>query len=515
MLQVRTLFATGLAGILATLTACGDDDGMVVPDAGPGETDSGPIMIDAGRDAGPPVVGACDAVREVTGEMGVTTLTGDTSMIDTRARDLGPECGNPDAARFAPQEIIAYTVPGTGMTGIRFSTDHAGTEAEFAVVVQVRETCETIPSGPRTCFNPADGALHPSGAFMAEGGSTVYFVVTGYSEPPTGILEEGTWELTIETVDNAAPTITAAQAALLAESFELHVAGMDDGSASGYSGTFLDASGAGVDFNEDGTPDVVGGAFLNDVSGMTSFVGYDRYPSVRELFTEAGVTQMEVRVVDDFGLESDPLTVTVGEPLGVADACGDTAFCAIELTCDTAACAPATAATTACAAATAVTITPPTTATTSTTVTGTVPDGVGLMEASCTTPPGAPGPETLYSVVVPAGAYDLIARTDLSGTGETDTVLSLRTACGDPTTEIACNDDIDTAGMVYTSRIEALDVPAGTHTIVVEQWGEPGAAGPFQMEVSLRPVLATGEACDNAGVMNRCAAGACASSVCP
>ena len=35
--------------------------------------------------------------------------------------DLGADCGNPEAARFAPQEVVADTVPGTEPVGVLFT----------------------------------------------------------------------------------------------------------------------------------------------------------------------------------------------------------------------------------------------------------------------------------------------------------------------------------------------------------------------------------------------------------
>jgi hypothetical protein len=41
------------------------------------------------------------------------------------------------------------------------------------------------------------------------------------------------------------------------------------------------------------------------------------------------------------------------------------------------------------------------------------------------------------------------------------------------------------------------------------------SGAPFAMEVSLRPVLASGATCDMTGANNRCAGGACAGGTCP
>src|SRR5262245_60728864 len=92
---------------LVTFTACGDDSGP--PPDGSVPMD-GPAQIDGGRrDGGPTATAVCMATRAITGMTGTMTVTGDTSLVNTRPTDLGPDCGNAGAARFAPQEVLAYT----------------------------------------------------------------------------------------------------------------------------------------------------------------------------------------------------------------------------------------------------------------------------------------------------------------------------------------------------------------------------------------------------------------------
>ncbi len=51
---------------------------------------------------------------------------------------------------------------------------------------------------------------------------------------------------------------------------------------------------------------------------------------------------------------------------------------------------------------------------------------------------------------------------------------------------------------------------AGAYTVFVVKAGHPSETPiPYEVEVSLRPVLGTGAACDPAEVTNRCGAGAC------
>jgi len=159
---------------------------------------------------------------------------------------------------------------------------------------------------------------------------------------------------------------------------------------------------------------------------------------------------------------------------------------------------------------------------TSATVTGSVPAMAGSIDDNGVCDSDTEGAEVLYQLTVPVAvapvtAYDVVLDTENATTGEGDTIVYLQSTCGDPETTGECNDDIDLEGMNYASHLETNAVAAGTHTVVVEGYGVLMAALAFELEVSLRPVLATGTACDPAGVMNRCAAGACpaATPVCP
>ena len=68
--------------------------------------------------------------------------------------------------------------------------------------------------------------------------------------------------------------------------------------------------------------------------------------------------------------------------------------------------------------------------------------------------------------------------------------------------------------MDYRSRVDVRNVTGGTYTIFVEPF-RPGAATAFTLEVSLRPVLGSGAACDPAQLRNRCSTGACPSGATP
>jgi hypothetical protein len=204
--------------------------------------------------------------------------------------------------------------------------------------------------------------------------------------------------------------------------------------------------------------------------------------------------------------------VRVLNEVGLGATCDDTNVCATGLMCTSAVCTAPAEVTTACAGATAIAVTPPTTTTTTGSATGSLAAGTGVLMGSCGPTEGS---EALYTVTVPAGSFDLIARTDLDGTMDTDTIVYVRSTCADPLTEVACNDDV--GGGVLGSRAEVTDASPGTYTIAVEPYGEGAADQPFELEVGLRPILAAGTACDPAGEMNRCAGMPCdaSSMMCP
>jgi len=136
----------------------------------------------------------------------------------------------------------------------------------------------------------------------------------------------------------------------------------------------------------------------------------------------------------------------------------------------------------------------------------------GFVEPSCTTPGSAEGREAVVSLEVPAGGrFDLVADTNNAVTDDTDTLIHLREQCIDPRTEVpgACNDDIDAS--TDASRIEVLDVAAGTYFLVVERrtFSATVRSKDVRVKLELRPVVSQGEACDPSGVQSRCATGSC------
>lgn len=504
-----------LVSVLTSLLhGCPTTPPVVVPDAG-SEPDAGP-GTDApvvGTDA--PVLSSCESVRTVTlAATGTTTATGDTTgRSSTPAQACAPMA--------APREVIEITLPGpaTELTGLRFSLQQAGTPENFDTIVEVREACDDETTA--VCFDDA-GEPRSAGTFAAAGGSTRFLVVTGYN-PPTDAanLLFGPWEMVLEVVPNQhAPVLTAASALTIGDDVRVIATGTDDeGDVEAVAVTFLDAAGAVVgidtDFDTSTPAEMELFAALRGIAPGTAFEGYATFAEIATLPAWANVASARVRVIDSFLLESNELTVTetAGTLVGLGDACDATNVCDLGYACVSALCAIPAPVVTACGAATplAATAGAPATATV------TVPAGPGIVpfaDVDCTD--GAPSGEALVDLTIPAGTWDVTITTAGSVTGTTDTVVYLQSSCGDPATELGCNDDV--SGTDYSSLLEVADVPGGDHTLVVELYD--GATEPTMVGVTVElvEVLATGATCDPSGETNRCATGVCpatGTAVCP
>ncbi|MCZ7683084.1 MAG: hypothetical protein M5U28_31450 [Sandaracinaceae bacterium] len=228
-------------------------------------------------------------------------------------------------------------------------------------------------------------------------------------------------------------------------------------------------------------------------------------------------THATYRVFDSAWAMSAPLRVDIEEAtlVGFGEACDGTHVCRPEMTCASGTCAvqgpPAVACSGAIdlgAAADGVPVTR----------TGTTGAGYGVFAPStaCVADPnGGIGAETIYTVTVPAGVTaDLILTTDLPETGSTDTILYVRSTCGDSGTELGCNDD--RARSDVQSDVTLMDLTEGTYYVFVERYGglASGTIG-HALRATLRPVLGSGEPCDDTGATNRCASGACSAGTCP
>lgn len=536
----RCAAALSVLLLVVGTAACGDD-AAPTPDAGAPDA-----RLDGGApeastpeasvpDAGGPVApGTCEAPRPVLGVEGAVTVGFDTTDGPDGALDLGEACSSAAEPR-SPQEVIAYTVPGTGPHAILFTTATAETLTNFDTLVQVRTSCAEIPSAgfPPTCFDEISQTDPRSrGAVTAEGGDVLYFVVTGFLDPAApDEIDRGPGALEITARPNAAPSITGGDLRAIGIRTELEARGTDaDGDAAGLSATFLGADGAAVDLDGDGTvPDPLLAYFDEPPGAADSFTGVVTVFAIRvgtgaallsERLRRLRVASARLRAFDEaFVLSADEVTVplrTVPE-VGFGEACDADHACYLGLRCSSRGkCEATPVVAAACDAAAALELPTPTDTTTSVVVSGTLTNEQGYFEGSCA---HSPEVERIYDVVVPDRPVDLLATTDLAGTAGSDTVLYVRSICADLSTEVAggCNDDISgTANL--RSELVLRNMPAGTYALFVEYAAHPAAGGsPFELRVSLRPVLPAGASCDPAEASNRCAAGACPAdtSVCP
>jgi hypothetical protein len=276
--------------------------------------------------------------------------------------------------------------------------------------------------------------------------------------------------------------------------------------------------------------DALSGNFARPVTGALSFAERSRIPLDAAGGSRAlGATGAYVRTVDRAGVQSvsDVVApVRAGTVVGRGETCSETFVCPEELSCapGTFTCEPTPTRVATCSSATPLGIPTPTTMTTTTSVMGNLASGDGLFNDSCDEADGpvvTDGREDIYQVHVPAGTFDLLLTTDLSGTAvDADTVVYVRHDCVDPATGPAewCNDDIE-RGANTRSSVVALDLAEGDYYVFVEPWGTitPDTTVRYELGASLRPVLPAGRPCDPAEAMNRCADGDCvpATRMCP
>ncbi|GAB4204450.1 MAG: hypothetical protein OHK0013_19420 [Sandaracinaceae bacterium] len=519
--------ARSLGGVVALATGCGGTPAPEPIDAT--FPDAAIVFPDASA------TDPCDAPTRVTGTLGTPTeVMLDTTMTDERPRDLGLACGNVTARRWARQEVIEYTVPGTGPVGVSISTANMGTDTRFNTVLQIRRSCTQVPTAtfPPSCFDDAGMEIRASGGIQAMGGDTIFIYVTGYSEPDAVTMQqdEGRVRVTITAAPNAPPTLTTGSFRLIQNDSRIEAQGTDaDGNILGVTLGLFNASGR-LDFNGDGVGnelDVFDFRFA-EVTGTTDWSGRVDISGMELRFAEVcrspmvRCTEAVLVAYDSAYASSAPLRVPVRDAtvVGFGDTCdGLETVCAAGLVCNAMTCEPTPAALAACMGATPIVVPEPMGTATSGSATATIPAGMsGTFLAPTGCAPGmggdpTSGPERVFSVAVPAGTYDLTFATNRPGTGTTDTVLYVRGECGDPTDDLGCQDDI--ARGMLGSTVTVMNATEGDYFAIVETYG--GGGGPVEIQATLKPVLATGEACDPAGVANRCAMGVCNATtmVCP
>ena len=489
---------------IVLLLAVGCNPAQTVVDAGGGGTDAPITPPDAylAPDSCDP-----DHIHALEGMAGGTvSIDFDTTMTTTRPRDLGEACGNTAAdIRWAPQEVVAFHVPGTGMQGVQFSTDNAMTTFGFNTLIQVRQgSCRSIPTMrfPPSCFDDVSTSnLASTGGLTVMGGSMLYFVVTGYSHPPAGemAVDRGNVHVTFTVTPNTAPVLMSGYSVFSNGNTLVQAVATDaEGPIAGYSLAFYNAMGQ-IDINGDGT--------ANDQDVLTlNFDSVDRAPpmytghasidgmTMYQLATychQAAVacTQIGLRVFDAQFAVSNLLMVQAADAaiVGVGATCDTLHLCAGGLTCTTGSCAALPAATTECAAAIDLPITTPTVGTpTMAAAAGTTTAGTGVFAASCA---ATAGKEVIYHITIPAGTYDLALTTGPGTATTSDTVLYIRSACVDATTELmgGCNDDIAGPGSPmpnFRSALTITSIPPGEYYIFVEAFGA-GSVTPFTLTATL------------------------------
>lgn len=516
------------AYVTVFLQGCGGDDPVPIRDAGADAT-----VEDGGVDAGP-ATDAIDAPMPVDGDScenpivlraveGMTvSVSGNTSLVTRRPRDLGEGCGNAMAARPAPVQIVEIHVPGTGPMAVTADLTGGSTPANFDTVLQWRTMCERAPDDPWSCFDDAgEGEARSVARFTVDGGSVVYLYVTGYAETPLmGGTDRGPWTLSVSVRPNARPVVESAEVAVFGADGEVRITGSDtDGDVVGYEATFRDASARPIRLTRDGRPLLLG--FDDDVEGMMRFTGTSFVEGLGEACADAGCETASLRLVDEGFALSEPIDVPVRryELRGLGAECGSMTRCVRPLECTDGRCVRPELVERLCAGASALTIEPATaTEPARASVSGTLPAGEGLLHGSC----GGEGAELVYTFEIAAGErWDVAVTTDLPGTpDETDTLVYLQRECGDATSEPAgaCNDDIDTRGGNYASAFELQALEAGRYHVIVDQYAATEETAAFEMRLTFRPVRESGQRCDPRGIVDRCASGRCPAMgepVCP
>jgi hypothetical protein len=540
---VRSFGAGLVAAALVAAAGCGDDTSP--PDAahdaaaadrpgdGPSGTPDAPIdastvdsAVDASADAPPgdaqtadAAPTSCDPERIVPlsiGSDGVTAVA--SGNTNAGLADLDPsatDCALPTG----PEIVHRLVVPGAGPRWLTASTDDPATQAD--TVLYVRTQCASGGPADLGCNDDAPFACGTGVAsrlgVAVEGGQEVFIVVDSYSG------SAGAYRLTVRVVErlaqdascdpsglqnacspplvcspitggtptcrsDTAPTLTTVEAffadAAHTRAFVFASGSDPDGNVTRLQASFLDGSGSAL-----GSVLV-----LADGAARSSF---NALPVALDV--PSGAAQVSVQVVDATGQTSSALETPLStfrdrsQSCQVALAAPDE--CAHELVCDAGTCVTSSDAAGACAAAPLLN-----SSTVTDTVSATDPD---RFEGSCVFLPG--GGERVYRVHLASGTNDLVASTTSVST-TLDTYVYLRRDCGDPGTELACNDD-GGGSPPLASHAEARDLAPGDYYVFVDGANGACRAGQFRLSVLVRPVVGAGSSCDPNGITSRCAGG--------
>lgn len=519
-----------------------------------GEPDLGP------EDMGPLDMGAfsCAEPETLTGVLdGEVSIVVDTSVTELRPRDLGLLCGNTSpTVRWPKQTIVAYEVPGTGGVAVSFDTRSTTTPSVFDTVVQVRTTCEDppplqdAPLPDLTCFDDSGvNANAPdrrsAGTVQATGGDILYFVVTGFRDPDqSNLISEGEVELTVTASENSPPQLTGGTAFVFGNDVVLRLEGTDaDDNVRGAivnlrrGGNLLDIYGQGTTSPTRSALifDRAPGEVLNfirrrqpplylspgpptDGSGNYSLpnseVGLN--PPLGQFVAGNNVDRLGVTLYDEAFASSNEVllqVVTNAQRVGFGEDCSNAVCqpplrCGMDNTCGASElgelyCDPANIQDSGLAPGVGVFA--------QVELSVSIPPDNAFAGPSCATNSAAGG-ESVVSLQLPmGGTFDVLATTQTQVTGALNTLIHMRSDCLNDATELpgSCNDDA--SGTTRASAFEVRDLGGGTYYIFTERFTSTPSTNAFLagLDISLRPVVGLGEACDPAGVQSRCATGTC------
>jgi hypothetical protein len=460
----------------------------------------------------PPPPNSCDAPLDVVGIEGSPTVIDFDTRFGTGSAPVF--CGS--AMVRPPQFIIAYTVPGEGPRDLSLSTVNDETPRTFDTLLLVRRgACRAESDVNDACFDDgADGDHRSAGHYLAQGGETVTIIVTGYA-----LADRGTGRLVIESRATHPPHLEAASVWSLPDtSLLVSITGSDeDGDLTQAQLTLHASDGTLLDVNGDGAADpatdTLSASLVPPPTSTGTTTASGRVPTILHVLPSGALAR--VQALDALGNASAEIievTSVAAEIAGSGEACGGVRICDDGLECASGTCGVASAWARACAMARPVTL-----------EVGTPLDLIGsippltsaITTFECMT--HSNGPEDVLAVSLPAGRFDLLASTNAPGTAQTDTVLYALARCDDPVSFLGCNDDVlSGGGTTFTSAITILEAPAAL-AIVVDTYATGPTAQPYELTLTLRPVLDPGAACDWMEERDRCASGHCdaSSNVCP
>jgi hypothetical protein len=307
----------------------------------------------------------------------------------------------------------------------------------------------------------------------------------------------------VDAMAAGAPTLTGVSAHLSAGGTQpafFEFTGTDaEGDASAVRFSFLDATGALIVLTEDDatfvdqSPDV---PFGTD----TSFTRKMRLTadSLFDPTAEGAAVTVRLAIVDAAGNVSNSIDapIEINPTLGNAgDVCGSGVnYCDTDFTCVDATCAAPANQASECAAADASTAI---TASTETMVT--LLASTGEFEGSCGFTMGHN--EEVLKITLDADSH-LVASTDATPSADTlDSYIYLRSACAVPSSEIACNDDIDFSAGNARSTLDIPSLPAGTYYLYIDGSlasadGSATVTGDVGVSITITANKAAGAACN-------------------